>query len=174
MIIILEFFVLYVCIYNIYMLLLRINELEYRKYDILKMFLIVNFKIFAIHNFTSFEYYRKWKHFSCQWSLLLEEHWFVWSFLTSSNCYSDKSSLRKRMSVETWWNDTERGKKKPVSMPHCPHKYHTDGPRIDFLSVRWDAGRKTASAMCQLPWNIGTLLITYIKWVSAVHSRTDY
>jgi len=62
-------------------------------------------------------------------------------FLTSPNCFCGKSSLRKRMSVETWWNDTEREKKelpgvKPVSVPLCPHKYHVDGPRIDFLFVR--------------------------------------
>lgn len=66
MLIILEFLVLYVCLYNINMLFLRINKLEYRKYDILKMFLIVNVKIFAIHKFNSFESYRKWKHFSYQ------------------------------------------------------------------------------------------------------------
>jgi hypothetical protein len=117
MVIILEFLVLYVCLYeiNILFFFLRINKLESRENGILKKFLIVNVKIFAIQNF---EYYRKWKHFFYQWSPLLEEHWFVWSFLTSP-FFSDKSILRKKMSVETWWNDTERGKKNHPEWNRC-------------------------------------------------------
>ena len=59
MVIILELLVHCLCIYKINPLFLHINKLEQREHGMLKMFLTVNVKLFAIQNFTPFRYYRK-------------------------------------------------------------------------------------------------------------------
>jgi hypothetical protein len=82
------------------------------------------------------------KHEKCVTSFLFHGPDFIKTIAVFENshdlpiCPSDKSSIKTKMSVEHWRNDTERGKPevlegKPVPVPLYSPKIYVDWPGIE-------------------------------------------
>jgi len=71
---------------------------------------------------------------------------FIKNSFASSACTTGNISAKTTMSMEQWWNYTDRGKKPKYSektLAHfhlVHHKSHMDWPGMELWPPRWEAG----------------------------------
>jgi hypothetical protein len=65
--------------------------------------------LFTCYEFSPLTAKRKWKYYSIQLSPISERTQILEGSQASPACPSDTSSVKMKMGMEHWWNDTDRG-----------------------------------------------------------------